>query len=553
MAKIPVIESTAKIQVPNTAQMPQLPPQTVDRTKSREMAESFAVLEGVAQKFKEAVVFNEKTKALTEAMSRTQELEIEAAENPEIQDISYFQDRMKKNRQETTGMIGLPSGQSEYQNEYDRLEINSLSRIQSILRTRTVSQGQEDLQTGLIKRGELFNESKDEAEMDRHQNEAYKLIDEATKKAFISPAARGIAKEKWRRKYQTDKIVHDIDINTFEASKQLNLKEAGIYGSFDSDIRIDGLTKAKAVAKYLANEGEVEAIRTQLTNQSQLDQDLVSGKIPPAKFLSTLENGVEFGIYDKDWAEQKKKALLSVVGIDLEGIDKFTSELELRIADVTEGYTKNKPKKRNWKTAQQYLREINKLAIKIEEGKSVGLLTRDEATALRAKIYGATTAEATQKAIKGRKFQWDIDDANAGFEKVLSDSDRYVAVRQYFLETDGKDLSDEEEKQIAADISDKVQLGARNFIMQQVDEQIEQAIKEVTEGLPSSKPNPQIKLQAKELGISLADIRDTAKANNITEQQVIDTLMNPEEVELPKVEAPKVKRQKLSINSPIKE
>lgn len=285
------------------------------------------------------------------------------------------------------------------------------------------------------------SESLDFAVADAIENAAtyYSKYDENTRNVLNEEIAR--------------KIIESAATSTLQNTGSLELAEQLLEGSKDmiSQTSKDEITSSlSTIAKKNLEENQIATIRSQFNAQKDLDSKLPDMNLPDA--LRELENGAYSGKYDKKWAESKKRVLLSNVGIDQDRIDEFESDIILKIADITGRYQfQGKGRgKQNWKQAQDYLRGLRNIEVEINDGLAQGLIDNTSAKTQLKKLYDSTTAQATQRAIQGRRFHYDIDDANKDFEKVLLPEDRFRAVRQFFYDTDeqltGRQLTGEEKK-----------------------------------------------------------------------------------------------------------
>ena len=101
------------------------------------------------------------------------------------------------------------------------------------------------------------------------------------------------------------------------------------------------------------------------------------------------------------------------------------------------------------------------------------MMDKDTARKHLQKIYDATTAEATQKAIAGSFWKYDIKDADNFFKKVLPLEKQAEAVRRFFYETDNKNFTKTELSKKVSDIAQDMLRITKEDILKDNDLKIE--------------------------------------------------------------------------------
>jgi len=239
----------------------------------------------------------------------------------------------------------------------------------------------------------------------------------------------------------------------------------------------------KSTLKKTVENDEIVSLQNQLNNQNGFSERISSGEMPLEEAMRELDAGVFAGNFSKDWAEAKKKEILTSKGINPTMVDAFEHSMIMKVADLTGVYESKPPKSRNKKDARDYLSGMNRVEIAISNGVAEGKMTKETADGLRAQLNDATTAEATSKAIGGMSWGFQVNDANDAFKRALNVEDRYKAVRMYFNQTNGKDLSDDNKVKIASDIADKLKSETRSQVLDDGDKAIQDIVTKKSSGL----------------------------------------------------------------------
>jgi len=152
------------------------------------------------------------------------------------------------------------------------------------------------------------------------------------------------------------------------------------------------------------------------------------------------------------------------VGINENMMNEFEAKMIIKADDLTAQYKEKKKRTRN--DAKSYLEGINNLKTEINNGKAKGYVTPSMYKTLMDKINNTNLAEATGKITKqGHFWAYDSKEAYKDFEKVLPIEDTYMAVREFFDETNDKKLTKEEGKKVASDIADRIRVNNRNEVL----------------------------------------------------------------------------------------
>jgi len=259
-----------------------------------------------------------------------------------------------------------------------------------------------------------------------------------------------------------------ITTNPEEFLDIINNDKEGMFDLLDDAEKIELASSAKDILKKMVEGKTIDSLRGKLTAQGDFENKL--GDMSLGEALKELDNGLEFGIFSDNWAEAKKKAILSVAGVTRDKMDKFEHSMIMKIADITAGYKSKEKKNRKAEDAKSYLNGVNNISIEINNGLKDGLMTKSTANTLFKQIYDMTTAQATEKVIANKWFTYDVSDADKYFKKVLNPEDRYSAVRDfYYKETENPDAKKEERTKWATDIADKIKTGRRNDVLEQGD------------------------------------------------------------------------------------
>jgi len=286
-------------------------------------------------------------------------------------------------------------------------------------------------------------------------------------------------------------IMYEIysDPSTTEESSEILDKLEDPKGEYakrlDPDDRLSLINKSKqriednkATIKKAVENTEVYSLDTMLTNQQSFDKEINNMDVGSA--IAELDRGMDAGEYDAGWAKSRKKAILSRAGIDEAARNEFEANILMKINGIETAFsvTKVGGKKRDKvKDAKDYLKGINEIEIEINNALASGHTTEATAQSLRKKIYTNKTAEATKK-VSGA-FSWGYTESDAYnniFKKQLSTADAYLAVRQYFNETDGEKIGKKEGAALAAKITDNIKMGNRNAIFENNDLLVEERI-----------------------------------------------------------------------------
>ena len=242
----------------------------------------------------------------------------------------------------------------------------------------------------------------------------------------------------------------------------------GSYG-----IAADKLADTDKIAEKTLSEVKVISLQDQFVKQKEY-VDTLEGK-PISQALNELQEGKDSLQFDDKWADSMKRVILSNAGINQDKMNKFESDIIMSIADVSAQYKVKTAKKRTFKDAQEYLNEMRKIEIQINDGRAKGYLTKSQANTHLNKLYGEITAEATEKVIKGgRLLSYNVADADKYiFKKTLGTADRYRAIREFFWETGGKDMDKKEGSAKAAEIADRILNKTRTEVLEENDKEIE--------------------------------------------------------------------------------
>lgn len=297
-------------------------------------------------------------------------------------------------------------------------------------------------QRDLLLRGNELAILTDEADREAKKTEMLNLAKEKENSGVWTP---GLADINYKKAIN-DSVNTAMAVNPEFTLKELEKGSSGAYKEIPEAERKILAAKNKDVLKKLMDESEVFSLQQQLDFQKGFDEKIPNMNIGNA--LTELESGAESGRYNAKWADAKKRSLLTTVGISKDKADDYENDIIMRISALQDGYDiLEKGQKKQLKHLRPYLKEVQSIATAIEDGKAKGLLV--DVDKLKTSLYDKSTAKATQASVQGgRPWHTNIADAEKAYLPVMGAADRYAALRDYFFQTDGKDLLEERKKAI---------------------------------------------------------------------------------------------------------
>ena len=224
--------------------------------------------------------------------------------------------------------------------------------------------------------------------------------------------------------------------------------------------------KGKTAQKYLSAEQTVklqDAIFTQqkkLTlkqKQAQFDAhaqfDEEAENLPYAKQLQTLEAGAKKGKYDHDWAESKKRALMSKNGVDAETIEQTMYDFIDKKSLIVSGRDKAK--------AEDYLLEVRNFEIEVNNKIASGELKQKDGMRLISSVRqsGETNfvVDKSSELKNGQFMTFNQGQAKKVFKnKDLSEKSMQNASIDFFYTTqDNPKMTEAQKKDLALSIAER--------------------------------------------------------------------------------------------------
>jgi len=227
-------------------------------------------------------------------------------------------------------------------------------------------------------------------------------------------------------KDEEEKVFKNVALSYAETDPTYALQMVEEYAKENEIDKVGLVNDIKSIASINAKKEDIAMLQLYQTNQKDfIDRE---STMSFEEKLNSLNSGIEYGM-DKDWAIQKRAALLSTNGIDAKTQTEYFYDIVKSINNASANYAINEDEK----SSKEFLQATLKAQIKIEEGIAKGLLDEADRKFLYNRIYTKDAAKA----------EGDYDDdlayATSYFEKTLPE--KYVpdALRKYIAVTDTAD------------------------------------------------------------------------------------------------------------------
>jgi hypothetical protein len=197
--------------------------------------------------------------------------------------------------------------------------------------------------------------------------------------------------------------------------------------------------------------------QAQIENESQVTDYITDSTVSMVDKIVRINTDQLAGTISEPYAQLATAMVKSKAA--LKAPDNTPQEAELiRLAADMKNLVGKKPNLKNSKKFLKMHREFNTLAAKYVDGGKVKASSANTIVkGLNAKLAETTGVVASKG---GRPWSWNEVDADKYFkENLVSQSFRNEALRDYFYQTDGKNLNDEEKQLIAKKISLEIEQG----------------------------------------------------------------------------------------------
>ena len=167
-------------------------------------------LKGVADQFQKARTLEEVTRADTEATIKLNEIQLEAAQDPDVWNTQKYQDRIGKIRNEASKGISIPEAKNRFQLEFEKDAIAADFNIRKTMRTRQIDSMKASMLENIEALGETYNSAATPEEKQLAEFKRNKLIDDNVKLGVIDKVAAFNLKNATEKQWQESAIRNAI-------------------------------------------------------------------------------------------------------------------------------------------------------------------------------------------------------------------------------------------------------------------------------------------------------------------------------------------------------
>jgi hypothetical protein len=276
-------------------------------------------------------------------------------------------------------------------------------------------------------------------------------IEENFKKGFINEKEK-LAFEEDLKQFELDKVAFDAQRNPEQAVE--DFKE-GKY-----TLTPEEQNKAQEIISAQYNQFKafkrIENLRATTESQSNFNDRMFSEKEDTATLMRDLDKMTITGEISDDYAENARRYLRSDMKLRQNTNNDVMREYLLRIADMNEAFEEGDDS-----SEEDYLRAINIIRSELAGDNK---LSSDD----KRKVNNVLTTTSTKKqaqATAGLRNIVKYNDANEVFENQLPRYMRGTAMRKFFNATDGKDMDEDAQAQLAYKICDEIKGKSREDIL----------------------------------------------------------------------------------------
>lgn len=420
MPNLPVYNQQRNIEVTRSA------------TLRNEAAQSFkddqkviSTVNEISQKIGEANDVMQYNEAKTSYNTQIAEIQAKAIRDPDFKNADNYYKEIEKVKSQSLSLIDNQQVAQKALFEFDYDASIAKIRIDTDAQGKKLVYNKNLLKVSLEQSGEkIFNAmlsgQSNMAEMEKANQ--LRMIDANIATGVITPDEA----VKLKKSATESLILKYAETDPTVAMKILD-DNKNMYSAKEKESVINNI---KSIADVNAKKEEIQKVNDQYKNQ----QDFVTRSKEGISFeqaLKELDAGIEFETMNKQWAESKKKALLSTKSIDAKTKNDYFYDIVRNINEAQAEYNIYGDEK----SASSFTKALIQAEIKINEGQAKGYLSDTDAGTLTNRIYTKEAAEAKYDASD------DLAEAVNYFEKELPRKQALEAVRTYVLATEGRDTS----------------------------------------------------------------------------------------------------------------
>jgi len=287
----------------------------VDSVGGRAMQLLGETLSKVADKFVQAQTLEETTKADTKATIRLNEIQLEAAQDPDVWSIPKYQEKINKVKQEVGEGITIPAARDRFQLNFERDAIAADFNVRRTLRARQIDSMKATMFENIDTLEDSYTNAASPEEKKLIEFKRDEVIDNNIKLGVLDKAGAFKYKETLKGKWQESDIRNAIAIDPDQAKDML------LAGDFEG-LTADETSKWTDVAneKIARNKNEAEDQKQQmwLTNDATLMENLENtsvqditemfnkGEISPQRANDTIKAKTDKSILPNQFETNKK-------------------------------------------------------------------------------------------------------------------------------------------------------------------------------------------------------------------------------------------------------
>lgn len=198
-------------------------------------------------------------------------------------------------------------------------------------------------------------------------------------------------------------------------------------------------------------------LKEQQANETDFNAKMFSENAVPEQLMLDIDRMELEGKVSSDYAESARRCLKDTNRLTQATNNEVMSEILLQIDDVNMQYEDGM----NDESEEEYLRAINAIHAKIADTKGLSLTMRGKLNNVLRTRSSKKQAEATAGLTNSIKYS----QAGEVFNKTLPSYMRGSAMRKFFNATDGKELDDDAQAQMAYKICDELRGKSRDEIL----------------------------------------------------------------------------------------
>jgi len=214
--------------------------------------------------------------------------------------------------------------------------------------------------------------------------------------------------------WEYDRAIYDAEKDPFTTLENIDSYDVPA-GKKDDLVR-----EIKQIAEIQVKKEDIAVLQTQSQTKKQYLE--TSDNRSLSDNLKLLEKGLEFKTMNKDWAESRRAALLSPLGIGAGTQNAYLAEVTELINEAEAAYGFHDDEK----AATEYYKALEDAEVAVQVGIKNGLLSQTAAKKLNSMIYNKTGAGARNDVDSG------LDRAISYFKEEIEGKDAQdAAIREY--------------------------------------------------------------------------------------------------------------------------